>query len=91
MNDYALIVTSFGKVSYSIDVNEIFSGNYKMNRNADTSYIDNTIYVFRGLICYYGHHYVSIFQEYSPGEPVFLLFDDQVSFLSTLRSPIYYC
>lgn len=33
-------------------------------------------YVFRGMVCYYGKHYVSIFQEYSPGEPRFLLFDD---------------
>jgi hypothetical protein len=33
-------------------------------------------YVFRGLVCYYGKHYVSIFQEYRPGEAQFLLFDD---------------
>jgi hypothetical protein len=34
-------------------------------------------YVFRGFVCYYGLHYVSIFQEYSPGAAKFLLFDDQ--------------
>ena len=36
-------------------------------------------YVFRGLVCYYGLHYVSIFQEHQQDEakPVqFLLFDD---------------
>ena len=36
-------------------------------------------YVFRGLVCYYGLHYVSIFQEHHQDEdkPVqFLLFDD---------------
>jgi len=37
-------------------------------------------YVFRGLVCYYGLHYVSIFQEFNQndGKPVqFLLFDDK--------------
>jgi hypothetical protein len=35
-------------------------------------------YAFRGLVCYYGLHYVSIFQEYLPsGKGRFLLFDDK--------------
>jgi hypothetical protein len=33
-------------------------------------------YLFRGMICYYGLHYVSIFQEYGSGRSNFLLFDD---------------
>lgn len=37
-------------------------------------------YLFRGMVCYYGKHYISIFQESSnggKGVPHFLLFDDQ--------------
>lgn len=35
------------------------------------------VYTFRGLVCYYGLHYVSIFQEYSDkGEARYILFDD---------------
>ena len=39
----------------------------------------NDNYIFRGMICYYGLHYVSIFQESGtqPENPTFLLFDDQ--------------
>ena len=33
-------------------------------------------YFFRGMVCYYGLHYVSIFQDLSSGTPRFLLFDD---------------
>lgn len=36
----------------------------------------NETYLFRGMICYYGQHYVSIFQDYSAAMPRFLLFDD---------------
>jgi hypothetical protein len=39
---------------------------------------DKSEYVFRGFVCYYGSHYVSIFQErLKGGEVHFLLFDDQ--------------
>lgn len=39
---------------------------------------DKSEYVFRGFVCYYGSHYVSIFQErLQGGEVHFLLFDDQ--------------
>lgn len=37
----------------------------------------NPSYVFRGLICYYGKHYVSIFQSRKVGMYEYLLFDDQ--------------
>ena len=33
-------------------------------------------YFFRGMVCYYGQHYVSVFQDCSVGRPRFLLFDD---------------
>jgi hypothetical protein len=36
----------------------------------------NPSYVFRGLVCYYGMHYVSIFQSRSVGVYEYLLFDD---------------
>lgn len=36
----------------------------------------NPSYVFRGLVCYYGLHYVSIFQGLEGGHDNFLLFDD---------------
>jgi hypothetical protein len=35
----------------------------------------STSYIFRGMVCYYGLHYISIFQDYCNGEPRFLLFD----------------
>ena len=60
-------------ISYGINVNEMFSGNKYQSQTNDST----NVYVLRGLVCYYGHHYVSIFQEYAPGEPEFLLFDDQ--------------
>lgn len=37
---------------------------------------NNPSYVFRGLVCYYGKHYVSIFQGIDGGHDNFLLFDD---------------
>lgn len=37
---------------------------------------NNPSYVFRGLVCYYGKHYVSIFQGMDGGHDNFLLFDD---------------
>jgi hypothetical protein len=33
-------------------------------------------YVFRGLVCYYGLHYVSIFQHIGANQDVYMLFDD---------------
>lgn len=36
----------------------------------------NPSYVFRGLVCYYGQHYVSIFQSREVGRYEYLLFDD---------------
>lgn len=50
--------------------------------------IDSSSYIFRGLVCYYGKHYISIIQELSVSSsssaknsttsPRFLLFDDNL-------------
>jgi hypothetical protein len=62
-----------------------FYGDFKLNKsddhinieNEDTNKKSSPRYVFRGFVCYYGLHYISIFQEHSLGEEVnFLLFDD---------------
>jgi Ubiquitin carboxyl-terminal hydrolase len=34
------------------------------------------MYIFKGMICYYGRHYIGIFQDFSQKIPHFLLFDD---------------
>lgn len=58
------------------------SSDYKSNKSVDigkegTNKKYSPKYVFRGFVCYYGLHYVSIFQEHSLGGDVsFLLFDD---------------
>ena len=38
--------------------------------------IASDTYFFRGMVCYYGQHYVSVFQYCSVGRPRFLPFDD---------------
>jgi hypothetical protein len=55
-------------LSYRLEVDEVFS---KVSPNAV-----NQQYVFRGMVCYYGLHYVSIFRDVSAHTPRFLLFDD---------------
>jgi hypothetical protein len=75
-------------ITYSIKVSDFFftyeavgtAGNGQKcdtdNQPQNDSAQNQPVYIFRGMVCYYGKHYVSIFQEYSPGEPRFLLFDD---------------
>jgi hypothetical protein len=50
-------------ISYTLNLNDIF----EFSKNQSGTKTDESTYVFRGLVCYYGRHYVSIFQEYSPG------------------------
>lgn len=49
-------------------------------KNEGSSPHNSQIYVFRGIVCYYGKHYVSIFQRSkllgTSGEAQYLLFDD---------------
>lgn len=59
-------------VSYTLKLSDVYDATI-----GKTTTLEGDNYLFRGLICYYGRHYVSIFQEYSFGEPKFLLFDDQ--------------
>ena len=47
------------------------------NSNGPTIITHNPSYIFRGLVCYYGLHYVSIFQSMETENENFLLFDDQ--------------
>lgn len=47
------------------------------DHSASVQDLANPAYVFRGLVCYYGMHYVSIFQSRNRGLYEYLLFDDQ--------------
>ena len=55
-------------ISDTIQLSDLFSG-------AGAGLTNGQTYTFRGLVCYYGLHYVSIFQEMDCNR--FLLFDDQ--------------
>ena len=61
-----------GEVSHLAGAPSVNSGN-----SGNSESIGNPAYVFRGLVCYYGKHYVSIFQSRAPGHYQYLLFDDQ--------------
>lgn len=69
--------------SYFSDYNDVPYMSHSRSRSAILSIPEKVnseklSYLFRGLVCYYGLHYVSIFQEYSPETGNrFLLFDDQ--------------
>jgi hypothetical protein len=63
-------------ITYSIKASDFFHSDGINSPPASPAESSGPTYVFRGMVCYYGMHYVSIFQEYSPGEPRFLLFDD---------------
>eukprot|EP01038_Epipyxis_sp_PR26KG_P012103 gene12103-16196_t len=62
----------FSIVSYTVNYSDIFP---KYGTSQDNN--SGPSYIFRGLVCYYGLHYVSIFQNSEPNEVSFLLFDDQ--------------
>jgi len=60
-------------VSRSIRLNQLFMPGGAAADNSD----DGPEYLFRGMVCYYGLHYVSIFQEHGTVKARFLLFDDK--------------
>ena len=81
----------YALIAYSIQLSDIFhvQGNTTISNNdgsrgggsssASTSggtSSSNPSYVFRGLVCYYGKHYVSIFQSRAAELHEYLLFDD---------------
>lgn len=95
----------YDMISMRLYLNDIFSDD--IHANAQQSETSNTAsragpsYMFRGLICYYGLHYVSIFQILQhdnstnnvTNEMVYYLFDDYKvkSIGSTWEDVIRYC
>lgn len=60
-------------VSRSIRLNQLFMPGGAAFDSSD----QGPEYLFRGMVCYYGLHYVSIFQEHGTAKARFLLFDDK--------------
>lgn len=85
------LIAFYRLISNRIHLNEIFlvgkegeeqeNRREEGNRTAQSQDVSKRqSYVFRGMVCYYGKHYISIFQASSnggKGVPHFLLFDDQ--------------
>ena len=66
--DVSHLVTLMNTLSYRLFLSQIFS--------VTSNEVSPEVFFFRGMVCYYGLHYVSIFQDLSSGTPRFLLFDD---------------
>ena len=63
-------------VSRSLSLNQLYMPSGGATTDASDS-SGSPEYLFRGMVCYYGLHYVSIFQEFGTKEARFLLFDDK--------------
>jgi hypothetical protein len=67
----------YSLISYQISLSDLFNTDSVSSGSVEGC---GPSYTFRGLVCYYGLHYVSIFQDLSVErgeESRFLLFDDQ--------------
>lgn len=88
----AILTEFLNLISFRISTLELFTSSMSESRSSrpnstsdssnpttsanSSSSVVNDLYVFKGMVCYYGLHYVSIFQDYSTMDEKFLLFDD---------------
>jgi len=74
ISESASVLRNFYRlVSRSVRLNQLFMPGGAAFDSSD----EGPEYLFRGMVCYYGLHYVSIFQEHGAVKAKFLLFDDK--------------
>lgn len=74
------LLSFYNSISYVLNATDLLSSNHSATGqfNPESLLNEANMYYFRGMVCFYGCHYVFIYRDgvNAASEPLFLLFDD---------------